>query len=82
MPFDINQFNMEDPKVFKRMLDSKNVQDLWKKTYGFDFSSPIPGANKKANMSICQQECLKEEYGEWAQKCKREGGFFKCCILG
>ena len=82
MPFDVNLFNMEDPKVFKSMLDSRKGPDLWRKTYGFDFSSPIPGENKKGNMSICQQECLKEEYGQFAQDCKKGGGFFKCCMIG
>ena len=37
--FDKFFFNLEDPKVFKEMVKGENREDLWKKTYGFDFVS-------------------------------------------
>ena len=82
MPFDINLFNMEDPAVFKRMLDEKKGPGLWRKTYGFDFSAIIEGRGMEGNMTRCRMACLEAEYGDFAKQCKKEGGFFKCCMIG
>ena len=82
MPFDVNFFNMEDPAVFKKMRDKRKGPSLWKKTYGFDYTAFIPGKDGLSDLHKCHVHCLKEEYGEFAQKCKREGGFFKCCVIG
>ena len=82
IPFDVNFFNMEDPKVFKAFTNPKSGVELWKKTYGFDFVTFLEGLGGKANISRCHQHCLRAEYGSFAQQCKRSGGLFKCCILG
>ena len=82
IPFDVNFFNLEDPKVFKAFTDPKKGIGLWKKTYGFDYAAFIPGKGGKANMNKCQQECLKAEYSKFAKDCKADKGFFKCCLLG
>ena len=82
MPFDVNFFNMEDPDVFKRMRDSKKGPALWKKTYGFDFTAFVPGIKSHSDLHKCHLHCLKAEYGTFAKKCKKEGGFFKCCVIG
>ena len=82
IPFDVNFFNLEDPKVFKDFTDPKKGLALWKKTYGFDYAAFIPGYQGAANMNSCQQDCLKAEYSKFAKDCKADGGFFKCCLLG
>ena len=52
--------------------------DIWKKTYGFDWGDWVPGNSIKAGYSKLHEHCLREEYGEYAQKCKKKSGFFKC----
>ena len=82
IPFDKYFFNFEDPEVWSDMTDSKKGIDIWKKTYGFDFGGFTEGLGGKANSSHCQQHCLEAEYGRFARKCAKQGGFFKCCVLG
>ena len=82
LPFDINFFNLEDPKVFKAMTDPVKGEALWRKTYGFDFAKFVPGQNGSANILECHKDCMRAEYGKFAQDCAKDGGFFKCCILG
>ena len=82
IPFDKNFLNWEDPKVFKAYTNSKEyAKKLWKKTYGFDFVGIMPALGKASNSISCQKHCLKEEFGNYAKKCRKEGGFFKCCVL-
>ena len=52
--------------------------DIWKKTYGFDWADWVPGNSIKAGYSKLHEHCLREEYGEYAQKCKKKSRFFKC----
>ena len=84
IPFDKYFFNFEDPKVFHDMTESKPSKKLkiWKRTYGFDYLSKINGLKSDGDLSPCWKHCLKAEYGEWAKKCKAEGGIFKCCVYG
>ena len=82
MPFDINFLNWEDPNVWREYTKSKqSAKRIWKKTYGFDFVGIMPGQGKESNSLSCQEHCLKEEFGTYAKKCRRDGGFFKCCVL-
>ena len=30
--------------------------------------------------SICQQDCTKYEESDFAKKCKKDKGYFKCCV--
>ena len=48
-----------------------------KKTYGFDFGAFTHPA---WNLYECYEDCLKEEYGKFAKKCREDGGVFKCCL--
>ena len=81
IPFDKFFFNFEDPKVLNAMTDgTKKSLQLWKRTYGFDWAEYIPGEGSNAETFRCNEHCLREEYGEYAQTCKRNGGLFKCCI--
>ena len=82
IPFDINFFNWEDPEVWKAFTSSRqNSIKVWKKTYGFDFVGIMPGIGHETNSLSCQEHCLKEEFGSYAKKCRKDGGFFKCCVL-
>ena len=82
IPFDKYFFNFEDPTVWKEMTDPEKGIAIWKRTYGFDFGALTQGLGGNANTSECQQHCLEAEYGDFAKKCQKNGGFFKCCILG
>ena len=80
IPFDKYFFNFADPKVFNAITDgTEKGLKIWKKTYGFDWADYVPGRGKAAHHFKCNEHCLKAEFGSFAQKCKREGGFFKCC---
>ena len=57
--FDKNFFNMEDPRVWKRMTDKRKAPRLWKKTYGFDFAAVVQGKDAKANLTKCYMDCFK-----------------------
>ena len=54
--------------------------DIWKKTYGFDWADWIPGHGPSGHADFfkLKEHCLREEYGTYAQSCKKDGGFFKC----
>ena len=83
IPFDKYFFNFEDPQVLNDLTDgTENGLHLWKKTYGFDWADWIPGHGEDANMFKLKEHCLEAEYGQYAQNCKRKGGFFKCCVVG
>ena len=73
-------FNFENPKVFKEMMDKKKGKRLWRKIYGFDFVS----LNNKKNQPVQNYECVRycyiAERRKFARKCKKDGGFFKCCL--
>ena len=80
IPFDKYFFNFEDPKVFKSMTDgSKNALSLWKKSYGFDWADFTQGEGAVVKLRKIYKHCLQAEYGDFAKKCKKEGGLFKCC---
>ena len=72
--------NFEDPKVFKEMMNTKKGSKLWQKTYGFDFFSFNHRRKQPAMDYYCFRYCYKEERGEFARYCRKEGGFFKCCL--
>lgn len=79
--FDKNFFNLEDPKVFERMIKGKQNTKLWKKTYGFDFVSFNTQNPPNQRLTSCYENCLKAESGEFAAKCRRKKGVFKCCTI-
>ena len=69
-------FNFEDPETWQRLMNpigKENGRSLWRTTYGFDFAA--------YNACFkCRSQCMKEEFGTFAKKCRQEGGFFKCCV--
>ena len=58
--------------------------NLWKKTYGWDWAAWIPGSLSSSigstDLSKGREYCLRAEYDDYAQNCKKNGGFFKCCL--
>jgi len=80
--FDKNFFNLEDPQVWNAMLDRKKGPKIWRKTYGYDYVSLVEGLDGEANYTKCYIHCFKAEQGRFAKKCKRDGGLFKCCMIG
>ena len=84
IPFDKYFYNFADPKVLHAMTDgTKKGLNLWKKSYGFDHAYWIPGKGKVAYVEKCQAHCLEAEYGKhgsFALDCKKNKGFFKCCV--
>ncbi|XP_023324173.1 uncharacterized protein LOC111698145 isoform X2 [Eurytemora carolleeae] len=36
--------------------------------------------NSSLDASICQQDCTKYEESDFAKKCKKDEGYFKCCV--
>jgi len=80
--FDIFFFNFEDPKIFKEMMKGRKRKSLWKKTYGFDYVSfnDEEGIGSKVGNSKCIINCFKAENRKFAKRCRKEGGFFKCCM--
>ena len=82
IPFDINVFNFEDPKVYNRFMDPKTGEKMWKTIYGFDTVHFSAGYHAIGSMLHNKKECLKAEYGKFAQNCNKNGGFFKCCMFG
>ena len=83
IPFDKNFFNFEDPEVLDAMTDgSDEGLELLKKTYGYDWATWNAGHGGNASLTKRREHCLEAEYGSYAQECKANGGFFKCCATG
>ena len=32
------------------------------------------------DVRLCHEDCKKREKGDFAKKCKKDGGLFKCCV--
>ena len=77
--FDKYFFNFEDPKIFEEMMKGKNRENIWKRTYGFDFVSFNDKKKSRLPFTQCYKNCFKAEFQSFARKCKRKGGLFKCC---
>ena len=63
-------------------MNPKTGPRMWKNVYGFDTVKLIPGYQSIADVSPIYKECMKAEYSKFAQDCTRNGGFFKCCMIG
>ena len=80
IPFDKYFLNFEDPEVFNAITDgTEKGLGIWKKTYGFDWADYVPGRGTETHHFKCNEHCLKAEFGSFAEKCRKEGGLFKCC---
>ena len=86
--YDKYLYNWVDPKVFKAFTrKEKKGKEIWRKTYGFHFTKMIPGREfltqsnvTSLNMTSCIRKCVKMENSKFAKKCKKYGGYFKCCL--
>ena len=80
IPFDKYFMNLEDTEVLDVMTNGKKSGlDAWKRTYGFDWADWVQGMQGLcADLHKLRKHCLEEEYGSYAQNCKKGGGFFKC----
>jgi len=76
--FDKNFFNFEDPKVLKKFTNTKSMK-IWRKTYGFDYVVIKPNGKLKLYPETIAACVKKEAYSKFAKKCRKDGGFFKCC---
>ncbi|XP_023335743.1 uncharacterized protein LOC111707004 isoform X2 [Eurytemora carolleeae] len=64
----------------KTAVDFLKDQKKWlekEKTKGYESCHSL---NTSLDASICQQDCEKYEKSTFATNCKKDGGFFKCCI--
>ena len=77
-------FNFDDPEVFKSFTNSeKDARKYFKRSYGIEYIKIIPGYGEDkqtVNVAACKKECIKLENSRFAQKCRKKGGYFKCCI--
>ena len=82
IPFDKNFYNFEDPDAFHALTDANrgDTSETWKKTFGFDKTIRVRGEGPNADVNPCFEHCVKAEHSKWAKKCRKRGGFFKCCV--
>ena len=85
IPFDKYFFNFEDPEILNAMTDgTEKGLNLWKRTYGWDWAAWIPSSftfsSSATDLPKGREHCLQAEYDDFAQNCKNNGGFFKCCL--
>jgi len=79
--FDKNFFNFEDPEVLYSFMDPKQ-KSIWRKTYGFDYVNieDLKDPTKKP-MEESYVECERtRRRSKFAQTCRKNGGFFNCCL--
>ena len=88
--YDKYLYNFEDPKILSAVTkNEKKARKIWKKSYNHYYTKMIPGLSSTSyvlsnetfsNMTKCVKKCIKMENSEFAKKCKKAGGYFKCCL--
>ena len=78
--FDKYFFNLEDPQIFMEMIKGAKRENIWKRTYGFDYVSFNDRKKSRMAYAKCYINCLKAEHKSFARGCKQKGGLFKCCM--
>jgi len=88
--YDEYLYNFEDPKILAAFTkNDKEARKIWRKSYNFHYTTMIPGLHSTSyvpfkdtfsNMTKCVKECIKMEKSRFAKKCKKDGGYFKCCL--
>ena len=58
------------------LTDKENAVAEIKRKLHYDTCHPIKGLDA----SICYKDCKKAEKGDFAKNCRKNQGFFKCCI--
>jgi len=88
--YDKYLYNFEDPKILAAFTkNDKEARKIARKSYNFHYTAMIPGLHSTSyspskdnffNMTKCVKECIKMEKSKFAKKCKKDGGYFKCCL--
>ena len=78
--FDKYFFNLEDPRIFMEMMKGAKRKEIWKSTYGFDYVAFNDKKKARVANYKCYKYCLIAEHKQFARKCRRNGGQFKCCM--
>ena len=76
-----NKGNNEFRRVVVRKVPTPGPR-VWRRTYGYDHVSLVPGQGNLDNKTPCMKDCLKAEYSKFARQCRSKGGVFKCCMFG
>ena len=58
---------MQEPGVFLRNLVERSGYDSCHRTEEYDAQQ-------------CYEDCQKQEMSQFAEKCRKDGGLYKCCI--
>jgi len=80
--------------LFMNLTDPKGNSEIWKDIYGFDYSLPVDLAGWEKTDTLnsldsplqvtglnCSKQCMyAENFSEFAKKCRKDGGHFKCCL--
>ena len=85
--FDNRLNNFVDPKVHKVFTKTeKSSYQSWKETYNLWVRRIPPYHDAKKNafidydINVCLKRCLKMERSKFGKRCKRNKGYFKCCL--
>ena len=65
-----------ETKAFNFLKDPKKYLKSMVETLGYNSCHRIDGIDA----SICAKDCERHEESDLAEKCKENGGLFKCCI--
>ena len=63
--------------------NEKNGKRIMEKSFGHHYTKIIPGyqgGKDLLNLTACIKKCIKMEKSSFAQRCSRNGGYFKCCV--
>ena len=79
--------NNVDPKVLKTLTSNeRKMRKVLRKSYGFRYTKMIPGYYARSNnvsslnLTACIKKCIQKEKSKFAQRCRQDGGIFKCCL--
>merc|ERR1719369_824063 len=88
--FDKYLYNFVDPKIFNTFTkNDRKASKIWKKSYQWRYMRRVPGDESYSyvssngswtNITKCVKKCIQMEKSAFAKKCKKGGGFFKCCV--
>ena len=89
-PYDKYLYNFEDPKIFHAYTkNEKKAKKIWKNSYNWETVKWVPGIKSTSyvsanetwmNMTKCIKKCIKMKRSKFAKKCKKQKGYFKCCV--
>ena len=87
-PYNMYMYNLEDPEILRFAGKSdKNARKYWRRGYGVYFATRMPDMDRTADnaflldYSECTEKCTKIEKSKFAKRCRKNGGYFKCCVF-